>query len=122
MQKVLVTGSSGRIGQASIAAFQEHYEFVLTDLRAPSQPVVGPHRFVQSDLSDINAASDLCLGVDAVVHLAGVPDPDTAFNALLPANILATTYLIEAAHKARCRRFKQGVTSAHGSVIAMQHS
>ena len=105
MQKVLVTGSSGRIGQAFVAAFQEQYEFVLTDLREPPQPLVGPHRFVQSDLSEINAAGDLCLGVDAVVHLAGIPDPDAVFDDLLPANILATTYLIEAAHKARCRRF-----------------
>ena len=105
MRKVLVTGSSGRIGQAFVAAYQERYEFVLTDLKEPAHPIAGPHRFVQSDLSDANAAGDLCLGVDAVVHLAGVPDPDAEFDDVLPANILATTYLIEAAHKARCHRF-----------------
>ena len=105
MKKVLVTGSSGRIGQAFFAAYQEHYEFFLTDLKKPAQPVPGTHRFVQSDLSDANAAGALCLGVDAVVHFAGVPDPDAEFDDVLPANILATTYLIEAAHKARCRRF-----------------
>ncbi len=105
MRKVLVTGSSGRIGQAFVAAYQERYEFVLTDLREPPQPMDGPHRFVQSDLSDANAAGALCLGVDAVVHLAGVPDPDAEFEDVLPANIVATTYLIEAAHKAGCRRF-----------------
>ena len=105
MRKVLVTGSSGRIGQAFVAAYQERYEFVLTDLREPAHPIVRPHRFVQSDLSDANAAGALCLGVDAVVHLAGVPDPDAEFEDVLPANILATTYLIEAAHKTQCRRF-----------------
>ncbi len=105
MRKVLVTGSSGRIGQAFFAAYRERYEFVLTDMREPASPVDGPHRFIKSDLSDANAAGSLCVGVDAVVHLAGVPNPDAEFEAVLPANILATTYLIEAAHKAGCGRF-----------------
>ena len=80
MRKILVTGSSGRIGQAFVAAYQERYEFVLTDLREPPHPVGSPHRFVQSDLSDANAAGALCLGMDAVVHLAGVPDPNAEFD------------------------------------------
>ena len=105
MQKVLVTGSSGRIGQAFVAAYQDRYAFVLTDLRAPAAPVKDPHRFVPADLSDAQAAEALCDGVDTVVHLAGVPDPEAAFDAVLPANILATTYLIAAAQKAGCRRF-----------------
>ncbi len=105
LRKILVTGSSGRIGQAFFTAYQERYEFVLTDMKKPTQPVSGPHRFVQSDLSDVNAADALCQGVDAVVHLAGVPDPDAEFDDVLPANILATTYLIEAARKAKVSRF-----------------
>lgn len=105
MQKVLVTGSSGRIGRAFFAAYQERYEFVLTDLKKPSQSVPAPHRFVQSDLSDAHAAGTLCHGVDAIVHLAGVPNPDAGFDDVLPANILATTYLIEAAREAKVSRF-----------------
>ena len=105
MRKVLVTGSSGRIGQAFFKAFQEKYEFLLTDLKEPSDPVSGAHRFVQSDLTDASAADSLCQGMDTVVHLAGVPDPDSKFDEVLPANILATTYLIEAARKAKISRF-----------------
>ena len=105
MRKILVTGSSGKIGQAFVAAYQERYEFVLTDLREPARPVSGPHHFVRSDLSDANAATVLCQGVDTVVHLAGVPDPNAEFDDVLPANILATTYLIEAARQANVRRF-----------------
>lgn len=55
---------------------------------------------MQSDLSNANASDDLCQGIDAVVHLAGIPAPDGAFADVLPANILATTNLIEAARKA----------------------
>lgn len=105
MQRLLVTGSSGRIGQAFVAAYQDHYEFVLTDLKKPAQPNAGPHSFVQSDLSDAKAAGVLGEGVDAVVHLAGVPDPNAEFDNVLPANILATTYLIEAARQAKVGRF-----------------
>ena len=36
MLKVLVTGSSGRIGQAFFTAYREKYEFVLTDLKEPA--------------------------------------------------------------------------------------
>lgn len=105
MRRILITGSSGRIGQAFFAAYQDRYEFVLTDLNEPVHPVSGPHRFVQSDLSDASSADALCQGVDAIVHLAGVPDPNADFVEVLPANILATTYLIEAARKARVSRF-----------------
>ena len=105
MQRILVTGASGRIGSAFFAAFKDQYDFVLTDLKEPDHSVSSPHRFVQSDLSDANSSKDLCQGIDAVVHLAGVPDPDAAFVDLLPANILATTYLLEAARKARVTRF-----------------
>ncbi|WP_419738387.1 NAD-dependent epimerase/dehydratase family protein [Ruegeria sp.] len=105
MRKVLLTGSSGRIGQAFFAAFQEQYKFVLTDLKEPKHPVSGPHRFEQSDLADVGVADSLCQGADAVVHLAGVPDPDARFDEVLPANVLATTYLIEAARKAKVDRF-----------------
>lgn len=105
MLKVLVTGSSGRIGRAFFTEYREKYQFVLTDLKEPAQSVPKPHRFAQSDLSEAIAAADLCQGVDTVVHLAGVPDPNAEFDDVLSANILATTYLIEAACQANVRRF-----------------
>ena len=105
VKNVLVTGASGRIGQAFFAAYNQRYAFLLTDLKAPAFQVDGSHRFVQADLSDEQTAKALCHGMDAVVHLAGVPDPDAGFEALLPANILATTYIMEAAKQAGCQRF-----------------
>lgn len=105
MLKVLVTGASGRIGRAFFTAYQEQYQFVLTDLNEPKYSVSGQHHFVRFDLSEANAAGDLCQGIDTVVHLAGVPDPKAEFNDVLPANILATTHLIEAACQANVRHF-----------------
>ncbi len=104
-RKVLLTGASGRIGSAFYSAAQSKYEFTLSDQRAPSYEVLPDDRFVLVDLSQADKLSDLVSEQDTVVHLAGAPDPDSPFETLLPANILSTTHLIQAAATAGCRRF-----------------
>ena len=49
--------------------------------------------------------NELCNGIEAIVHLAGVPDPEADFGDILPANMLSTTYLLETASKAGVKRF-----------------
>ena len=93
MQKVLLTGAAGRIGQTFFVAQHAHYNFTLTDLRQPSCEVEQPHQFIQADLTTQSSLAKLCSVVDAIVHLAGVPDPTAEFAEVLPANILSTTYL-----------------------------
>lgn len=105
MLKVLLTGASGRIGRALFEASSGRYAFVLVDRQAPDFPIDEPHRFQALDLSDRTAVLAAIRGIDAVVHLAAVPDPDATFDEILPNNILATTHVIEAAAKSRCRRF-----------------
>ena len=105
MQKILLTGASGRIGQTFYIASQKRYNFVLTDVRKPSYPVQQPHQFVQADLTEKTNLDELCNGIEAIVHLAGVPDPEADFADILPANILSTTYLLEAASKMGVKRF-----------------
>lgn len=105
MLKLLLTGASGHIGRTFFEASAERYEFRLTDRRAPEYDVRPPHRFQEADLADRDAAADLVRGIDTVVHLAADPRPDAPFDSLLPNNILATTWLMEAAAEAGCRRF-----------------
>ena len=105
MQKVLLTGASGRIGQTFFIARQTHYNFTLTDVGQPSCEVEQPHQFIHADLTKQTSLAELCNGVDAIVHLAGVPDPNAEFAEVLPANILSTTYLLEAAKQAGVKRF-----------------
>ena len=105
MQKILLTGASGRIGKTFYIASQKRYNFVLTDVRKPSYPVQQPHQFVQADLTEETKLKELYSGIEAIVHLAGVPDPKADFADILPANILSTTYLLEAASKAGVKRF-----------------
>ena len=105
MQKILLTGASGRIGQTFYIASQKRYNFALTDVRKPSYPVQQPHQFIQGDLTKKTNLDELCNGIEAIVHLAGVPSPNADFADILPANILSTTYLLEAASKAGVKRF-----------------
>ena len=70
----------------------------------PDFEIPAPHRFVRLDLDDPQAIGRLLPGIDVIVHLAGIPHASASFDELLPNNILATTYLFEAAVQAGCRR------------------
>lgn len=105
LKRILLTGAMGRIGRTVFENCQDDYAFTLVDVAPRHEEISAPHKSVVVDLSDPNGLAELCHGVDAVVHLAGVPDPKAEFDALLPANILATTYLLKAAQEAGCSRF-----------------
>jgi len=101
---VLLTGACGRIGKTFFEASKDRYTFVLTDRIEPDFVVDAPHRFVSLDLSSPAAMGEVLKGIDVIVHLAGIPHATATFNELLPNNILATTYLFEAAATAGCKR------------------
>lgn len=105
MKRILLTGASGRIGSVFYKTWQGHYRITLCDRTAPRLDLAEGDRFVRADLSDPDIAKKLVEGHDAIIHLAGIPDPNAEFDDLLPANILATTYLLEAASKEGCSRF-----------------
>jgi uronate dehydrogenase len=93
---VLLTGAAGLIGSSLRADWQGRFPTLrLTDVRD-----VGPagpgEEVVHADLSDPDEAAEAVRGVDAIVHLAAIPDED-AFARLMPANIAATYNVLEAA-------------------------
>lgn len=105
MKRILLTGAMGRIGRTFFDSCQKDYEFTLVDIVPRDEADFRPHRSLVLDLSNPEGLAALCEGIDAVVHLAGVPSPEAEFDTLLPANILATTNLLKAAHESGCRRF-----------------
>lgn len=102
--RILVTGSSGLLGGATVARLREAgHEVLGVDLAGP----VGPG-FTRVDLADYGQVLDTMIGVtarhrglDAVVHLAAVPvngivpDATTFHN-----NVTATFNVAFAAHRA----------------------
>ncbi|MEO6680237.1 MAG: NAD(P)-dependent oxidoreductase [Pseudomonas sp.] len=101
---VLLTGACGRIGKTFFEASKDRYTFLLTDRVEPDFAVEAPHRFVRLDMADPKAIAEVLNGIDVIVHLAGIPHATATFDELLPNNILATTYLFEAAVTAGCKR------------------
>lgn len=101
---VLLTGACGRIGKTFFEASKDRYTFVLTDRIEPDFAVDAPHRFLRLELADASAVGNALEGIDVIVHLAGIPHATASFDELLPNNILATTYLFEAAVAAGCKR------------------
>ena len=101
--RVLLTGAAGRIGAALREGLAGRYGLLrLCDVRDPGSPGPGEETLT-ADLTDPAAAARACAGIDAVVHLAGVPREDS-WERILPNNIAATCNLFEAARAAGARR------------------
>jgi nucleoside-diphosphate-sugar epimerase len=96
-RRVVVTGAAGRIGRAVCAALADRWDLVPVDI-APA-PGVGV-----LDVTDGAACREVFAGADAVVHLAADPDPEAAWDSLLPANIVGPYEVATAALASGVRR------------------
>ncbi|MFJ8475900.1 NAD-dependent epimerase/dehydratase family protein [Kitasatospora sp. NPDC094011] len=99
-RSVLLTGAAGRIG-TSLRELLPAYGYRLRCF--DRLPVQGEPEAVTADLQDAGALAAAMEGVDAVVHLAGIPG-EAPFADILAANIDGTHRLYEAARAAGVRR------------------
>src|SRR5438132_8095182 len=100
-----VTGGSGKAGRACIQDLLAHqYEVASVDLARPSDPNLP---FSRADLTDFGQTVGALSGIDervrnvtAVVHLAAIPAPGLATNAVTFAtNTISTYNVFEAARQ-----------------------
>lgn len=106
MKRILLTGSSGRIGSLLVQGLQKAgYRVRGLDL-LPPRPDSSPDEHVTGSLTDEEAVNVACTGVDVVVHLAALmswhPRDD---DRLFEANVRGTFNLLLAAQKANVKRF-----------------
>jgi UDP-glucose 4-epimerase len=74
--KILVTGSRGKVGAATVAALADAgHEVTACDLGAPTHERDGLVAYLQADVSDAGSADAVVHGQDAVIHAAAIPDP-----------------------------------------------
>lgn len=73
-------------------------------MRQPTYTIQQPHQFVQADLAKETSLHELCKGIDAIVHLAGVPDLNAEFTEVPPENILSTNQLLATARNSGVKR------------------
>src|SRR5688572_18755307 len=99
--RVLVTGARGKVGRATVAAFQEAgHDVRATDLTRPvfERPEEGEADYVQADLSDAGDAFAVVRGAEAVVHTAAIPEPTSnPPHVVFQNNLMATFNTLEAA-------------------------
>ena len=74
MTKIAVTGGSGKAGRYVVRDLLDHgYQVVNVDVAPPARSQT---RFRQANLTDLGEVFEALDGVDAVVHLAAIPNPD----------------------------------------------
>lgn len=96
-----ITGATGFVGSAVIDASGDYSVRALTRRKQPEREGV---TWVQGTLDDTQALAQLCEGVDAVIHIAGLTNtPDVSEFEI--ANVSGTANVIAAAKAARVRRF-----------------
>jgi uronate dehydrogenase len=102
-ERLLLTGAAGKLGQA----LREPLKANCTTLRLSDRVDVGAARpgeeVMLADLADTDAVLAMMQGVNAVVHLGGVPS-EGPFGPILQANIIGMHNLYEAARKCGTRR------------------
>lgn len=102
-QPVLLTGALGRVGSAILDGIGDDYDWRLLDRRPPEDPV--DHEVIVADITDATAVRDAVDGVGAVIHLAGDPRPDAAWESVLENNIDGTQTVFDAAVTAGVEKF-----------------
>jgi UDP-glucose 4-epimerase len=107
--KILVTGSRGKVGAATVSALADAgHEVTACDLGAPvfERGLPGAPAYVRADLTDAGDAFAVVRGHDAVVHAAAIPDPQHhPAHRVFANNLLATFNTLEAAVRFGVPRF-----------------
>lgn len=115
MQKVLITGAYGLVGNAAyrwLASAPERYDvYGMVRRRAPSARLpaaaltaIPDERLRVADLTDFAAVQSAVAGMDVVVHLAANPDQNSPWESILANNIVGTYHVFEACRQAGIRR------------------
>lgn len=103
--RVLVTGAGGGIGRVVVAELAAHGHAVVALDRAAEQVPAEARQVHVGDCRDAELVRAAMAGVDAVVHLAGVPRPDLVPDVeLFAGNTQATFTVLEEAVRAGVRR------------------
>jgi nucleoside-diphosphate-sugar epimerase len=105
--RILVTGSRGKVGSATVTALAEAgHDVTAVDLGpAVFERSTGPE-YRQADLTNAGDAYAVVRGQDAVIHAAAIPDPlHHPPHTVFQNNLMATFNVLEAAVRWGVTRF-----------------
>ncbi len=102
MKTVLITGAAGDIGTHLRRELAGRYRLRLSD-RKPITNLAPGEEFVEADISVPEGLDAMVRGVDAIVHLGGF-SVEGSWDEILPANIMGTYNVFEAARRNGVKR------------------
>jgi nucleoside-diphosphate-sugar epimerase len=90
LQKIVVTGGSGKAGRAVVRELLDHdYEVLNVDLAPPGEALTP---FLRVDLTDLGQTIEVLHGAEGVVHLAAIPAPGLQSEEVTFRVNMASTY------------------------------
>jgi uronate dehydrogenase len=98
MKQLLITGAAGRIGTVMRAGLRTRYRLRLTD-RVPVDDLQETERFVEADITDLEAMEQVVDGVDGILHLAGFPSTKTSWEDCFNVNMGGTYCVYDSARR-----------------------
>jgi uronate dehydrogenase len=101
-ERILITGSGGRVGPHLLPLLREPYALRLFDLQPG--PAQGDDEVLVGDIRDFDALRQACQGVKAMIHLAAISDEADFRTRLLPMNLEGVYNAFEAARQAGVRK------------------
>ena len=108
---VLVTGSSGRIGQAVVRELQRRGRAVRGFDLAPTPSLAD---MVVGTLTDPASIAKAMQGARTLIHLAATPDDADFLKEIVPNNIIGVHHVLEAAQQAGVKRM---ILASSGQVV-----
>ncbi len=103
MKRILITGAAGQIGNALRNGLRGSYPLIrLADIAPLGAIDVGEEHYT-ADIRDIAAMEKAAMGIDCIVHLAGVPE-EADWEKVLPLNIEGCYNVFEAARRQAVKR------------------
>jgi uronate dehydrogenase len=103
VHRVLLTGAGGRLGSILRQGLRGRFDVLrLLDVASLGTGQPG-EELVAADVRNQFAVTDAMAGVDAIAHLAGIPQEDT-FERILETNVVGTYHVFEAARRQGCTR------------------
>ena len=101
LQRIAVTGGSGRLGSYVVAELAARYEVTVLDIAPPA----GNPAFAEVDVLDLDGLRRALAGHDGVVHLAAIDSGVKASEEqYFRTNVLGTWHVLQAAEDVRARR------------------
>jgi len=102
--KVVITGGAGRIGRYVASELKDRHETIIFDRIKP--PSMSEYNFITGDIMCVDDLAKAFEGVDAVVHLAAIPDPLSGTDEdVYRVNTAGTFNALLAAEKCNVKRF-----------------